>query len=252
VQPVPGAPDWLQVVTAEEQPELWERARQRHVFDKLWPEYNNHGNQAPRYFGAIYPRFAHLQALLVDRRTSGLAGRARTIPFAWDGTLGDLPAGIDAMGLRAVDGARAASTLSALTAEVLPAYQGAGLSKVIIQVMAAMARSSGFEALVAPVRPNRKHLYPLTPIERYVAWKRADGLPFDPWLRAHVRLGGTTLRCEPRSMEIAAPVGDWEAWTSTPFPEDGDYVFPDGLAPLKVRDGTGLYWEPNVWVLHGT
>jgi hypothetical protein len=34
------------------------------------------------------------------------------------------------------------------------------------------------------------------------------------------------------------------------FPEDGDYVFPSGLAPLRVRDGTGSYWEPNVWMLH--
>ncbi|HMK98119.1 MAG TPA: hypothetical protein VK425_11275 [Acidimicrobiales bacterium] len=251
MEPPAGAPDWLQVVTAKERPDLWERAGQEHVFDQVWPEYNHHGNHAPRYFGALCPRYAHLQALLVDRRRGELAARARTIPFAWDGTLADLPAGIDAMGLRAVDGARAAGTLSALAAEVLPAYQGAGLSKLVIEVMVAMARSSGFEGLVAPVRPNRKHLYPLMPIEGYAAWKRADGLPFDPWLRAHVRLGGTVLRCEPRSMEIAAPVGDWEAWTSMAFPEDGDYVFPEGLAPLRVEGGTGVYWEPNVWVLHG-
>ena len=103
-----------------------------------------------------------------------------------------------------------------------------------------------------PVRPNRKHLYPFTPIERYAAWTRTDGFPFDPWLRAHVRLGGTALRCEPRSMEITAPIGDWETWTSMTFPEDGDYIFPEGLAPLRVNDGTGVYWEPNVWVLHET
>jgi hypothetical protein len=34
------------------------------------------------------------------------------------------------------------------------------------------------------------------------------------------------------------------------FPEDGAYVFPRGLAPLSVRHEVGLYWEPNVWVLH--
>ena len=252
MQSPPGAPDWLEVVTAEERPELWERARDKRAFDMVWPEYNHHGNSTPRYFGAIYPRYAHLQALLLDRRAGGLAGRARTLPFAWDGILADLPPGIDAMGLRAVDGNRAADTLSALAAEVLPDYQGLGLSRFAVEVMAAMARSSGFERLVAPVRPNRKHLYPLTPIERYAAWKRADGLPVDPWLRVHVRLGATTLRCEPGSMEITAPIGNWEAWTSLTFPEDGEYVFPDGLAPLSVEDGIGLYREPNVWVLHGT
>ena len=252
MQPPPGAPDWLEIVTAEERPELWERARDEHVFATLWPEYNHHGNNTPRYFGAIYPRYAHLQALLVDSRTGELAGRARTIPFAWDGTLADLPSGIDAMGLRAVEEPLAPTTLSALAAEVLPLYQGGGLSKLVVQIMAAMALSSGFERLVAPVRPNRKHLYPITPIERYATWKRSDGFPFDPWLRVHARLGGTILRCEPRSMEIAAPIADWETWTSMTFPEDGDYIFPEGLAPLRVEGGKGLYWEPNIWVLHGT
>ena len=252
MQPPVGAPDWLAVITAAESAALWERAREEHIFDELWPEYNRHGNHAPHYFSAIYPRHAHLQALLVDRRTGELAGRARTIPFAWDGSLEDLPAGIDAMGRRAVDDPRTPNTLSALAAEVLHVYQGAGLSRVVIEVMAAMARSSGLDRLLAPVRPNQKHLYPLTPIERYAHWKRPDGLPFDPWLRVHVRLGGTAVRCERHSMEINAPVPDWEAWTSMTFPEDGDYVFPEGLAPLRVKHGTGAYWEPNVWVLHGT
>jgi hypothetical protein len=238
------------VFTAAERPDLWERARSERSFDAVWPEYNMHGNHTARYFGAIYPRYAHLQALLVDERTGGLAGRARTIPFAWDGTLGDLPTGIDAMGLRAVDGPGVANVLSALAGEVLPTYQGGGLSKVVIEVMAAMARTSGLAPLLAPVRPNHKHLYPLTPIERYVAWQRGDGLPFDPWLRVHARLGGECVRCEPRSMEITAPVHDWEAWTEMPFPEDGTYIFPGGLAPLNVRGGLGGYWEPNVWVLH--
>ena len=34
------------------------------------------------------------------------------------------------------------------------------------------------------------------------------------------------------------------------FPEDGDYVFPAGRAPLSVRDGVGSDWEPNIWMLH--
>ena len=89
-----------------------------------------------------------------------------------------------------------------------------------------MARSSGLAPLVAPVRPNQKHLYPLTPIERYVAWQRSDGLPFDPWLRVHARLGGKVVRCEPRAMEITAPVQEWEAWTGMAFPEDGPLRLP--------------------------
>jgi hypothetical protein len=100
------------------------------------------------------------------------------------------------------------------------------------------------------VRPNGKHHYPLTPIDRYAAWRRADGLPFDPWIRVHIRLGGQILRPEPRSLRIFAAVEDWQSWTGMAFPEDGQYVFPYGLAPLEVAAGQGEYWEPNVWILH--
>jgi hypothetical protein len=51
-------------------------------------------------------------------------------------------------------------------------------------------------------------------------------------------------------MTIEAPVAEWEEWTGMRFPEDGSYVFPEALAPLEVRDGTGRHVEPNVWVVH--
>ena len=51
-------------------------------------------------------------------------------------------------------------------------------------------------------------------------------------------------------MRIEAPVHDWEQWTAMGFPGDGEFVFPSGLAPLRVQDGIGKYWEPNVWMLH--
>jgi hypothetical protein len=66
----------------------------------------------------------------------------------------------------------------------------------------------------------------------------------------HERLGARILRTEPRSLEIVAPVANWTDWTGLSFPEDGDYVFPYGLAPLTVIGGIGEYWEPNVWMLH--
>ena len=46
--------------------------------------------------------------------------------------------------------------------------------------------------------------------------------------------------------------GEWESWTELPFPASGDYVFPEGLAPLRVDLPADLatYWEPNVWMVH--
>jgi GNAT superfamily N-acetyltransferase len=245
-----SAPSWASVVTATERPDLWQAVEAESRFRSLWPEYNHHGNHAGRYFGTLYPRHADLQVLVVDMRTGEVVARGRTIPFTWDGSLADLPRGIDAVGLSALEETGRPTALSALAAEVLVEYQGQGLSGVLIESMAEVARSQGFERLVAPVRPSKKDCYPITPIERYVRWRRQDGLPFDPWMRVHARLGATILRAEPRSMEISRPVGDWELWVGMRFPEAGDYVFPGGLAPLRLTDGIGRYWEPNVWMLH--
>jgi GNAT superfamily N-acetyltransferase len=244
------APEWLDVFTAEERPDIWEKLRAEHTFDEVWPEYNNHGNHTSSYFSALYPRFPHLQSVFVDRRTGRFIARGRTIPFHWDGTLDDLPPGIDAVGKRALDDPSEPNALSALAAEVAPDFQGSGLSRLVIQSMASMAGAAGLSPLVAPVRPSWKDRYPLTSIERYASWRRDDGLLFDPWLRVHERLGARVLRTEPRSLEIVAPVEEWTQWTRLSYPEDGDYVFPNGLAPLTVTGDIGEYWEPNVWMLH--
>ena len=188
--------------------------------------------------------------LLYDKDADSVVGRGRTIPFCWDGSLADLPRGIDAMGLRAVDDPRPPTALSALAAEVAADWQGQGLSRLVISAMAAVAGKAGLAPLVAPVRPSWKDRYPLVPINRYASWRRRDGLPFDPWMRVHVRLGATALRAEPRSLRIEAPVADWERWTETSYPADGVYVFPAGLAPLSVHRGLGTYFEPNLWMMH--
>ena len=245
-----GAPPWLQVFTAEERPDLWEQARTERLFEALWPEYNLHGTHSALYFGDLIPRFAHLQALFVDGRTNDLVARARTVPFCWDRTLEDLPSGIDAVGLRAVEDARRPTTLSALSAEVRTEYQRTGLSAVVLTTMATIARLVGLAPLVAPVRPSWKDRFPLHSIMDYASWHRRDGLPFDPWIRVHVRLGARILRPEPNSMEFTAHISDWEDWAKMRFYRDGSYVFPGGLAPLTVAGHVGRYWEPNVWMLH--
>jgi GNAT superfamily N-acetyltransferase len=246
----PEAPEWLKVVTAAERPDLWEFVRRQHLFDGVWPEYNHHGNHSDRYFGALVPAHANYQTLFLDERTDQVVARGRAIPFRWDGTLEDLPAGIDAVGIRAVTDPAPPSALSALAAEVDPGYQGSGLSALLLTSMRAVARRHGLAQLLAPVRPRWKDRYPLSPIERFSRWRRDDGLLFDPWLRTHERLGARILRCEPRSLEITAPVADWERWTGLFLPETGRYIFPGGLAPLDVADGTGTYFEPNVWMIH--
>jgi hypothetical protein len=234
------------VVTAAERPDLDAPA------DEVWPEYNRHGDVLNRYWGRLDERFADFQFVLLDEDSGAVLAQGHSAPLSWDGTVESLPAGIDGGIERAFDGAGEPNVLCALAIEIVPAEQGRRLSGRMIDTMAAIGREHGLGALIAPLRPSWKERYPLTPIDRYASWTRPDGLPFDPWLRVHIRRGGVPLRPEPESMRITGTVADWESWTEMAFPESGEYVFPHGLAPLEVdRDADrGRYWEPNIWVRH--
>jgi hypothetical protein len=105
---------------------------------------------------------------------------------------------------------------------------------------------------VACVRPTWKSRYPLAPIERYASWTRADGQPFDPWIRLHMRAGGRMVRPEPASMRISGTVAEWEGWTGMAFPESGDHIVPGAAAVVRIdrEADEGVYLDPNVWIIH--
>jgi hypothetical protein len=180
-----------------------------------------------------------------------IVARARSIPVRWDGSLDDLPSGIDGAIARGFDEG-GANVLCALVIMVPRDLQGRGLSAVAVRGMLELARRHGLDGLIAPVRPSRKERYPLVPIERYARWRRADGLFFDPWMRVHERLGATVLKPEPHSLRITGTVAEWEQWTRMAFPESGDYWFEGGLTTVRIdrEDDRGGYWEPNVWMRH--
>ncbi len=161
------------------------------------PEYNSHGDVLNRYWRRLVEERPEYQ-FAVYEGDEPLA-RAHTLPLRWDGTVADLPDGIDGAVQRGFDEG-GANVLCALLIEVATGEQGKGLSRVALQAMGALARKHGLEALIAPVRPNWKERYPLVPIDRYAAWRRDDGLPFDPWMRVHERLGAGVLKPEPRSL----------------------------------------------------
>ena len=213
------------------------------------PEYNNHGDVLNRYWPRLTEELPDFQFHLLDG--DDIVARARSIPVRWDGTLEDLPGGIDGAIARGFD-ETGANALCALLIAVPGALQGRGVSAVALHGMIEIARRHGLASLIAPVRPSWKERYPLAAIERYAYWTRPDGMPFDPWMRVHARLGAEIVLPEPRSLRITGTVAEWEGWTAMPFPESGDYVFPHGLATLAVdRDADrGGYWEPNVWMRH--
>jgi hypothetical protein len=122
----------------------------------------------------------------------------------------------------------------------------------VVEALKAVCAQHGLADLIVPVRPSHKSRYPLVAMERYLAWVDPGGLPFDPWVRVHARLGATTLRIAPRSMVIPGMVTEWEEWAQMRFPESGSYVVPGALQLVAIDRATdeGLYEEPNVWMHH--
>ena len=239
----------MKVATVAERPDLIERGWER-TRDTL-PEYNNHGDILERYWPRLTEERPEFQFHLVDEHDEILV-RARSVPVRWDGTVDDLPAGIDGAIARGSDES-GANVLCALVIMIPRDLQGQGLSTRAVEAMLELAHQHGLDSLIAPVRPSWKERYPLVPIERYSAWRRGDGLLFDPWMRVHERLGATVLKPEPHSLRITGTVADWEEWTGIAFPESDAYWFPRGLATLTIdhEADRGSYWEPNVWMQHG-
>lgn len=222
--------------------------------DEAWPEFLRHSTN--RHWHSLFEILAPHQLLFCD--TDGvLIAVGHTVPLVWEGTQTDLPATIDDIIARAEhvhQNNQAPNTFSALAAMVAPNERGRHLSQSIVLEMKALAHRHACDSLIAPVRPTWKSRYPLTPMERYAAWRRPDGAPFDPWLRVHWRLGAEQLAVAPNTLTVEGPVAEWEQWAGMAFPETGAYVVPGALQPVAIdcERNVGRYEDPNVWMRHST
>jgi GNAT superfamily N-acetyltransferase len=229
----------LRVVTHAERPQP---AKSEPVVP--WPAFMSHDPVASAFWPRLYDVYPDSQLWLLDGKDA--IGYACTLPVRWDGI--PEPRGIDWAMSNGVVGDP--SDLCAIVAGIKPEYRGQGLSAVLLRRMASVATAHGLDCMIAPVRPTWKERYPLTPIEQYVRWRREDGFHYDPWIRTHERVGAEILDPAPRSLTITGSRAEWEEWTNLQFPEDGDYVVPGALVPVRFADGVGTYVEPNVWMRH--
>jgi GNAT superfamily N-acetyltransferase len=239
---------------------LRERPEREDEFDRLsdasWPRFLRQRDALGygQFWPQLFTTWADWQLLLIDEMGPTLAV-THAVPIVWNGTVDDLPSSIAEILRRATadrEAGRRPTALCALAAMVDPKYRGQGMSPVAVRAMVDLARAHGLGALIAPVRPAGKGAYPLAPMERYVRWENADGLPLDPWIRVHARMGAPILRVAPRTLVIEGTVTDWERWTDMRFPDSGSYVVPGALEPVVIdRDrDEGRYEDPNVWMKH--
>jgi hypothetical protein len=122
----------------------------------------------------------------------------------------------------------------------------------MVEAVHAVTKSKRFKSLIVPIRPSEKHKYPLTRLDDYVTWKTEQGLPFDAWLRVHMRAGARIIKICHESKRIHGTRAEWEEWTTLKFPQSGEYIVPGALNPIEmdIEKDEGIYIEPNVWIVH--
>ncbi|MEO3874930.1 N-acetyltransferase [Nonomuraea sp. B12E4] len=242
----------LQITTLAERPEfapsLWD-------MDHTWQKFMLNDPIADLFYPIAATDYAEYVLVADDDTDPGVpVARACMIPFRTDGS--ELPDdgwdGAIRSGWLARHRGTPADSISALEITVRRDLQGTGLSALMVAAMRDHAARLGYAELVAPVRPNRKHLEPHTPMTEYAFRTRPDGLPHDAWLRVHVRAGGKIVKVAPRSMVVAGTLAEWRRWTNLPFDRSGAIEVSGALSPVHcdVEHDHAVYVEPNVWVSH--
>lgn len=226
--------------------------------DNGWPPFMH---LAPGVLYYEMPAFAeHVLLGVRPKSPDVVVARAASLPFQPprkpDGSPFELPPnGCDEVIRLALAGQltdEKPDSVASIEVVVRPDVRRHGLGEKMITAMKENAHRLGFSTLISPVRPMAKHRQPDMPISNYLSQIRADGLPADPWLRAHARLGGHIVGVAPASTVIARGLAAWRQATGIPFDRSGPTVVPDALVPVHVdvEHGYGVYVEPAVWMRH--
>jgi len=223
------------------------------VINKLhsepWPVFLSEDSSVKKYWQRLYQVYPEYQLLF--RINSEYIGVANSAPIYWNGNNDNLPAGFDEAIETIIEEDKKPNTLCGLAVVISKEYLGKGISSKIINNLKKLAKSYGYSNLILPVRPTLKSQYPTISMVNYINWEK-DNLPFDPWLRVHIKIGGEILKVANPSMIVKGTVSDWQEWTGMYFGESNKYIIKGALNPVNIdlQNDLGEYIEPNIWVLH--
>jgi len=195
------------------------------------------------------------------------------------------------------------NALSALSITIREDRRMLGLAERLLEAMKQAAKDAHLRVLVVPLRPTRKSEVPYVPMEEYITWSQdpkflpkdttalplqrsshsrrssnqekcnssGQKLPYDPWLRKHILLGGRIAQIAQSSMTVKGTFEEWQGWTGIDFHRVSqnrqdrsmennlgckhsyfEIAVPGGVVPLKVFPAQKIckYVEPNVWLYH--
>ena len=242
-----------EVVNFKERPDLYNM--QNDICGKAFPAFLYHSEIAAKYWEEMMKYYKEYQLLLLEG--DQIIAIINCIPMNLDISDEELPDeafnwGIE-KGIKDFEAGKELNAVLGVQIVIPEEYQGKGISSIAADELKNMCVKMKIKRLIIPIRPTLKSKYPITDIDNYIKWKNKDGLPFDPWLRVHVRKNAKIISACKRAVEIKGTVKQWEAWTKMKLPESGEYIVEGALCPVVIdrENDIGTYSEPNVWISYG-
>lgn len=241
------------VVKFKERPDLYDL--QDAICDNAFPEFMYYSEIADNYWKKMIAYYKEYQLLVVEE--DQIITVINCMPMNLDIPDEELPE--EAFnwalekGIKDFEAGKEINAVMGVQIIVPEAHQGKGISSIVAEELKNMCVKRGMKRLIIPIRPTLKSKYPITNVDNYITWKNKDGLPFDPWLRVHVRKNAKIINACKKAFEVKGTVKEWEAWTNMKFPESGEYVIEGALCPIVIdrENNLGTYIEPNVWISYG-
>lgn len=241
------------IITAKENFELLDKTHKS--IGQEWPEFMLHDPVA-ELLDDCYTKLPNFQFVLVGEDQDNPIALCNSIPLEWNDKVENLPDdGWDWALKKGIDDFKSGNKtnlLCALQIVVFGDNRGKGTSSYAVEAMKEIGRQNNLEGLIAPVRPNKKCEYPNMSIYEYINKTNKVGLPYDPWLRVHAKIGGRIIKPCPKAMRITGTIAEWEIWTKMQFDKSGKHIIPGALVPVEIdlENDLGTYIEPNVWMVH--
>ncbi len=242
------------IATVAQRPDL---ARLLDDFN-VWPRFMRQDPIGSLYYVDAVTAYPEFVLAAVDRaEPDRLVAKGYSVPFTWDeDPATTLPEdGWDGVVIEAtLDrlAGRRGNLVSALEISIRPDLPRPGDLRVDGLRHVPERPGAGVRDPGRPGPCERQAPPPGMSIEDYAALTREDGLPVDPWLRVHVRAGGTVVGVAARAMAMAGSLAEWREWTGLPFDASGPVVVPEALVPVlcDVAQDFAAYVEPCIWVHH--
>ena len=152
------------------------------------------------------------------------------------------------------------NALSGLAVIVANKYRDAGIADALLIYFKTLAKKHNLKAVVVPLRPTLKYKYPHVSFSDYYKWTQGKShqsgfvwggekdmrnekpLPFDPWLRKHIRMGARAIKLAPTSFSVEGTADKWQDWLGDKIALD-KVIGENGEAHLIGEKLDGFLWE---------